>query len=156
MTNTKITDVEVLERKMPVVLREFSIDHSTGGRGKWIGGGGVVKDWECRLPLSFGVVSERRVTQPYGMEGGECGHRGINLVVKKTRSGKKRVINVGSSFVIDLDVGDHYIIHTPGGGGWGNPAARVSVHEKLADKFDTPFRANGTINKLQDSLDTSA
>lgn len=118
MTNTKCTDVEVLERKFPVILREFSIRKDSGGKGKWKGGCGVTKDYECVLPLHFSIISERRVTRPYGKRGGESGQRGENLWIKTTENGQ-RTINVGPKAMVSLGVGDRFIVKTPGGGAWG-------------------------------------
>lgn len=68
MTNTRITDPESLEKRYPVVLREFGIRGGSGGRGRHDGGDGVVRDIECRVPLRFSVITERRVVPPYGLE----------------------------------------------------------------------------------------
>lgn len=148
MTNTKCTDVELLERKMPVILRQFSIDRTTGGHGQWNGGGGVIKDWEGTQPLVFSYITERRTTAPYGMEGAEDGTRGLNLVVKKGR-----MINVGFRGDVALDIGDHFIIHTPGGGGWGNPELREVNGDtgNLESKFSLASRANGSVSKAADA-----
>lgn len=120
MTNTKSTDVEVMERKFPVILRRFEIREGSGGRGQWNGGCGVIRDFECSLPLHFSIISERRVTEPYGMNGGKPGEKGGNYWLKV---GPKlsRMINVGPKAMVPLDCGDHFIVHTPGGGGWGCP-----------------------------------
>lgn len=120
MTNTKSTDVEVMERKFPVVLREFSIREGSGGKGKWNGGCGVVRDFECTLPLHFSIISERRVTEPYGMKGGQPGERGGNYWLKAGPE-LSRMINVGPKAMVPLQARDHFIVHTPGGGGWGRP-----------------------------------
>ena len=68
MTNTRITDPESLEKRYPVVLREFGIRERSGGKGSHDGGDGVVRDIECRVPLRFSVITERRVVPPYGLE----------------------------------------------------------------------------------------
>ncbi|KAL2264680.1 hypothetical protein VTJ83DRAFT_7190 [Remersonia thermophila] len=85
MTNTRITDAEIFERRYPVLLREFSIRRGSGGRGQHRGGDGVVRDIEFRIPLQVSILSERRVYQPYGLRGGEPGQRGLNLWVRKVR-----------------------------------------------------------------------
>lgn len=66
MTNTRITDPESMEKRYPVLLREFSIREGSGGKGFHDGGDGTVRDYECRAPLSFSVITERRVIAPYG------------------------------------------------------------------------------------------
>ncbi|KAG6005826.1 hypothetical protein E4U21_007598 [Claviceps maximensis] len=82
MTNTRITDSEIFERRYPVLLREFSIRHGSGGRGQHKGGDGVVRDIEFRIPLQVSILSERRVYRPYGLQGGEDGQCGLNLWVR--------------------------------------------------------------------------
>ncbi|KAJ5341618.1 hypothetical protein N7541_010742 [Penicillium brevicompactum] len=70
MTNTRITDAEVFERRYPVILREFSLRPNSGGEGQHRGGNGVVRDIEFRIPVQVSILSERRVYRPYGLEGG--------------------------------------------------------------------------------------
>ncbi|KKY20779.1 putative 5-oxoprolinase (atp-hydrolysing) [Phaeomoniella chlamydospora] len=119
MTNTRITDPESLEKRYPVVLREFSIRKGSGGQGMRSGGDGVIRDIECRAPLKFSVMTERRVTSPYGMSGGEPGSRGANYWVKKNPDGSDRWINLGPKNMVAMSTGDRCIIQTPGGGGFG-------------------------------------
>lgn len=83
MTNTRITDAEVFERRYPVVLREFSLRKGSGGRGQHRGGDGVVRDIEFRIPVQVSILSERRVFRPYGLEGGEDAQCGMNVWVRK-------------------------------------------------------------------------
>ncbi|RDA93723.1 hypothetical protein CP533_0211 [Ophiocordyceps camponoti-saundersi (nom. inval.)] len=139
MTNTRITDAEVLERRYPVVLREFSIRQGSGGAGQHRGGDGVVRDLEFRIPLQVSILSERRVYRPYGLEGGEDGECGLNVWVRRVeksnwnrslarlRNGEddgekefeERRINLGAKNSAAMQAGDRIIICTPGGGGWG-------------------------------------
>ncbi|KAI0383528.1 Hydantoinase B/oxoprolinase-domain-containing protein [Hypomontagnella monticulosa] len=121
MTNTRTTDTEIIEKRYPVLVREFSIRRGSGGRGQFNGGCGIVRDWECRHPLTFGLITERRVHQPYGMMGGEGGACGANFWVQKQEDGTERWINIGSRGQVDMKEGDRCVIHTPGGGGWGTP-----------------------------------
>ena len=81
MTNTRITDPEVLERRYPVMLREFSLRKHSGGLGKFQGGDGLVREVEFLEPLNAAILSERRVYQPYGLEGGNPGKCGTNLFI---------------------------------------------------------------------------
>ena len=85
MTNTRCTDVEILERRYPVLLHELSTREGSGGKGRWNGGDGVVRDMEFHIPLQVSILSERRVNQPYGLKGGEGGQRGRNLWIKQRR-----------------------------------------------------------------------
>lgn len=124
MTNTRITDVESLEKRYPVILREFAIREGTGGKGFHSGGNGVVRDIECRAPISFSVITERRSIPPYGMEGGEDGERGANYWVRRVKNeageDEWRWVNMGSKNMVRMQAGDRAVIHTPGGGGWGS------------------------------------
>jgi 5-oxoprolinase (ATP-hydrolysing) len=119
MTNTRISDVEILEKRYPVLVRDFSIRHGSGGTGSRRGGNGVVRVLECREPLTFSMISERRVSQPYGLKGGEPGESGQNLIRKRTTDGKLRIVNLGPRGIVRLEAGEQFIIKTPGGGGWG-------------------------------------
>lgn len=122
MTNTRTTDIEIIEKRYPVLVREFSIRRGSGGRGRFGGGCGIVRDWECRHPLTYGLITERRVHQPYGMMGGRPGASGANYWVQKQEGGAPaRWINIGSRGQVDMKEGDRCVIHTPGGGGWGLP-----------------------------------
>lgn len=83
MTNTRITDSEVFERRYPVILREFSIRKGSGGKGQHRGGDGVVRDIEFRIPVQVSILSERRVYRPYGLAGGEDAECGLNIWVRR-------------------------------------------------------------------------
>jgi 5-oxoprolinase (ATP-hydrolysing) len=115
MTNTRITDPEILERQFPVILREFSIRRGSGGDGAHRGGNGLVRDIEFRAPLEAAILSERRVFPPYGLEGGEPGMRGENYFIRADG----RVLNMGAKNGILAKRGDRFRILTPGGGGFG-------------------------------------
>lgn len=116
MTNTRMTDVEVLEKRYPVILREYSIRIGSGGDGKFKGGDGVIRDIEFRYPVKASILSERRVNEPRGIEGGENAERGLNLWIKKKTG---QVINIGGRNTVQTEIGDRVIIKTPGGGGYG-------------------------------------
>jgi 5-oxoprolinase (ATP-hydrolysing) len=117
MTNTRITDPEILERRYPVLLRQFSIRKNSGGRGTYRGGDGLIREIEFVEPLSVAILSERRVFAPYGLEGGEPGLRGENLFIRK--DGLR--LNLGAKNEILAQPGDRILILTPGGGGFGRP-----------------------------------
>lgn len=116
MTNTRLTDPEVMERRFPVRLQEFSIRHDSGGAGAHRGGNGVVRRIEFLRPLVLSIVSQRRGPYPpYGVQGGGGGAMGRNTL---TRAGG-RVETLGSSAQLTVAPGDVLTIETPGGGGWG-------------------------------------
>jgi N-methylhydantoinase B/oxoprolinase/acetone carboxylase alpha subunit len=117
MTNTRITDPEVFERRYPVVLREFSIRHGSGGAGRHHGGNGVVRAVEFLEPVSVSLLTERRVEAPYGVEGGSPGTCGRNSL---EREGQREQIPGHAS--LEARTGDIIIIETPGGGGFGSEA----------------------------------
>ncbi|CAH0052151.1 unnamed protein product [Clonostachys solani] len=145
MTNTRTTDAEVLERRYPILVREFSIRKGSGGKGKFNGGCGVVRDFECRAPLTFSMISERRVNQPYGMEDGEPGQRGTNYWAQLNGDGSYTWLSIGPRGQIDMDLGDRFVVHTPGGGAWGKAGDGdfIATEQKSVD-FQP--RANGSLN----------
>lgn len=116
MTNTRVCDPELLEKRYPVLLREFSIRDDSGGAGKWKGGNGIRRIYEFYRDMHASIVSERRVTRPYGMFGGEDGKSGVNYIVKKAGD---RWCRLGGRKDFKVQKGDCVVIDTPGGGGWG-------------------------------------
>ncbi|OYP37641.1 hydantoinase B/oxoprolinase family protein [Rhodopirellula sp. MGV] len=114
MTNTRITDAEVLESRLPIRLREFSIRRGSGGLGKQRGGDGLVREFEFLKPLTVSLITNRRTTQPYGVFGGADGVSGRNLLIQGDTA-----TELASSVTIDVQTGDRLRIETPGGGGWG-------------------------------------
>lgn len=136
MTNTRITDTEVFERRYPVLLREFSLRQGSGGKGQHEGGEGVVRDIEFRIPVQVSILSERRVFRPYGLEGGEDAQCGLNIWVRKVQKGGRRNdaeewedrrINLGGKNTAAMQPGERIIVMTPGGGGWGNVGGESQV-----------------------------
>ncbi len=116
MTNTRLTDPEVLETRFPVRLLECRIAAGTGGKGRYTGGCGMIRTIEFLRPLVVSLLTSRRITQPYGLEGGGPGARGQNLV---KRVGERwQCLPSRTSF--SVRPGDQLRIITPGGGGWGN------------------------------------
>ncbi|KAI9732857.1 MAG: hypothetical protein M1834_003796 [Cirrosporium novae-zelandiae] len=144
MTNTRITDAEIFERRYPVILRQFSLRPHSGGAGQHFGGDGVIRDIEFRIPVQVSILSERRVTRPYGLEGGEDGACGLNLWVTRTKKVRddsgggggeewvERRINLGGKNTADMRPGERIVICTPGGGGWG----RVGEESKAVREKD--------------------
>ena len=115
MTNTRITDPEILERRYPVLLRQFAIRKESGGEGEFQGGDGLVRELEFLEPLNVAILSERRVFPPYGLAGGEPGSRGENIFIRKNG----RHLNLGGKNEIRAKAGEAIRILTPGGGGYG-------------------------------------
>ncbi|KAJ8938506.1 hypothetical protein NQ318_005170, partial [Aromia moschata] len=101
MTNTRITDVEIVERRYPVHVRAFSLRPGTGGGGRFRGGDGVLRELMFRAPLTLSVLTERRVLQPYGLEGGDPGARGLNLLIRASG----RAINLGPKTAAPVEPG---------------------------------------------------
>ncbi|CAI5702813.1 hypothetical protein KXD40_004212 [Peronospora effusa] len=114
MTNTRITDPEILEKRFPVLLRAFHLRKGSGGAGKFHGGDGVVRQLEFLEAMTVSILSERRAFQPYGLEGGEPGARGLNLL---SRHGC--TVNLGGKNTVDVLPGEVLTLYTPGGGGFG-------------------------------------
>ena len=118
MTNTRITDPEILEHRYPVRLERFAIRAGSGGAGRWRGGDGSVRELTFLEPVALSLLTQHRVEAPYGMEGGEPGLRGRQRLVRA--SGE--VIELAPVDGCEAGPGDRLILETPGGGGWGIPA----------------------------------
>lgn len=118
-TNTRNTDAEVIEKRTAVLVRRYEIRRGSGGLGKWDGGNGTIREIEARIPLKFSILSDRRVHQPYGMNGGQPGKQGENYVYKFNGAGTLEKINLGGKAIVNLTAGETVQINTPGGGGWG-------------------------------------
>ncbi|KAF7562887.1 hypothetical protein G7046_g1243 [Stylonectria norvegica] len=144
MTNTRITDPEILERRYPVVLRRFCLREGSGGAGTHPGGEGIIRDLEFSIPTKVSILSERRAYAPYGLEGGEDGKKGQNLWVKKAG----RVINLGGKNTAMMAAGDRIVINSPGGGGWGRPGVAESSTVKPKDQGFVGV-ASGSVGMLQ-------
>ena len=117
MTNTRITDPEILEARHPVRLLEFSLRRGSGGAGRFRGGDGLVRRYAFLAPVSVSLLTERRLRAPYGMAGGEPGARGRNSVVRADGSCEELPHHASAA----LAAGDVLVVETPGGGGYGAP-----------------------------------
>lgn len=140
MTNTRITDPEIMERRYPVILRQFSIRPNSGGKGQHAGGDGVIRELEFRRPVQCSILSERRVYKPYGMAGGEPASLGLNLWASRDAAGNERVVNMGGKNSVPMKAGDRVVIMTPGGGGYGPLSKEAAVQPRK----ETLFVGNGT------------
>lgn len=120
MTNTRITDPEILEKRYPTLLRQFSLRSGSGGKGQHVGGEGVIREIEFLAPMQCSILSERRVHRPYGLEGGGDASPGMNLwVTKDEETGEERKVNIGGKNTVSVKTHDRIVIMTAGGGGWG-------------------------------------
>lgn len=115
MTNSRLTDPEVLEMRFPVLIEEFSIRENSGGKGLYNGGNGVVRKIKFQEEMTAGILSSKRVIPPFGLEGGEAGKIGKNYVQRKDGS----IENLGNNATVKMQSGDIFVIETPGGGGYG-------------------------------------
>jgi len=115
MTNSRLTDPEVLEWRFPVRLESFEIRAGSGGRGRWRGGDGAIRRVRFLEAMTAAILSGHRLVRPHGMAGGEAGGAGSNHVL---RAGGERVV-LGPFDQAEMREGDVFVIETPGGGGYG-------------------------------------
>ncbi|KAH8737505.1 Hydantoinase B/oxoprolinase-domain-containing protein [Ilyonectria robusta] len=121
MTNTRITDPEVFEKRYPCLLHRFGIRKGSGGRGAQTGGDGIVRDIEFREDgIKVSLLTERRSRAPRGGNGGEDGSMGKNMLVTRDEEGAAKIISLGGKATVEVGKGDRVVIETPGGGGWGS------------------------------------
>jgi 5-oxoprolinase (ATP-hydrolysing) len=123
MTNTRLTDPEVLETRFPILVEEFSIRRGSGGRGRFHGGDGAIRKLRFCAAMSAAILSNRRRVAPFGLAGGEDAAPGRNSVVRANGA----VETLGATAAVDMQAGDVFIIETPGGGGFGKPLADESA-----------------------------
>ncbi|WP_077797030.1 hydantoinase B/oxoprolinase family protein [Streptomyces sp. JHA26] len=116
MTNSYLTDPEVLEMRLPVLVEEFSVRSGSGGVGRWRGGDGAVRRIRFREAMTISVLSGHRRIPPYGMAGGEPGALGHHHV---ERAGA--FLPMAGCGSMAVQPGDVFVLHTPGGGGYGGP-----------------------------------
>ncbi len=117
MTNTRITDPEVLETRTPVIVRRFALREGSGGAGRFRGGDGLVRELEFTAPVQVSLLCERRTRAPFGLAGGAPGAPGVNRVLYADG----RVSEAPGHARLTLEAGDRLRIETPGGGGYGRP-----------------------------------
>jgi N-methylhydantoinase B len=130
MTNSLNTPVEALEIDFPVEIGNYSLRKNSGGKGKFKGGDGLIRTYKFLKNAHVSILSERRRIQPYGLQGGEPGKPGENILIKKSYQNtenpdtavikkKWRRVRLGSKMNVEINAGDCLIIRTPGGGGYG-------------------------------------
>jgi len=115
MTNSRLTDPEVLESRHPVLLREFRYRRGSGGAGRNRGGDGLVREIEFREPMTVAVLSNHRRIAPFGLAGGSPGATGINRILRADGS----AMELAACAAAQVGRGDRIRIETPGGGGYG-------------------------------------
>jgi 5-oxoprolinase (ATP-hydrolysing) len=115
MTNSRLTDPEILEWRFPVLLEEFSIRANSGGKGKHRGGNGVKRRIKFLEPMTAAILSSSRVIPPFGLNGGEAGATGRNYVVRNDDT----ITDLTSTATVQMKSGDTFVIETPAGGGYG-------------------------------------
>jgi 5-oxoprolinase (ATP-hydrolysing) len=115
MTNSRLTDPEVLEWRFPVRVEEFRIRTGSGGAGRWCGGDGVIRRIRFLEPMTAAILSGRRRIPPYGLAGGKPGRVGRNAVERADGQVEK----LPGTAQVTMGVDDAFVIETPGGGGYG-------------------------------------
>ena len=115
MTNSRLTDPEILEWRFPVRLESFSIRQNSGGAGRHCGGEGVDRRMRFLQPMTVNMIAGHRVVPPYGVDGGQPGAVGENYVLHANN----KVTNLGTNGQVDVSNGDVFVLKTPGGGGFG-------------------------------------
>jgi 5-oxoprolinase (ATP-hydrolysing) len=115
MTNSRLTDPEVLEWRFPVRLESFEIRRGSGGRGRWRGGDGAVRKLRFLEPMTAAILSSHRLVRPHGMAGGEPGAAGRNYVLRADGSASE----LGPFDQTEMAAGDVFVCESPGGGGYG-------------------------------------
>ena len=122
MTNTRLTDPEVLESRYPVRVRRFQIRRGSGGAGQYRGGDGIIREIQFLEPAQLSLVTSRRTTQRYGSAGGEPGAAGRNLLCRRGQTEFRELPGIA---LVSVEAGDVLRIETPGGGGYGPPGLAV-------------------------------
>jgi 5-oxoprolinase (ATP-hydrolysing) len=146
MTNSRLTDPEVLEWRLPVLVEEFSIRRGSGGDGRWRGGDGAVRRIRFLEPMTVSTLCGHRSVAPYGMAGGAPGALGLTTLER--HDGTVAVLAGADS--IEAGVGDVLVVHTPGGGGFGPP---VSFRRAAGDpgggrrQREPRFRRPGSVSR---------
>ncbi len=115
MTNTGLTDPELLEYRFPVRVNRFSVRKGSGGSGKYHGGDGIIRDLTFSEPVSLALLTQHRESGPFGLDGGEAGEPGRQRLI---RTGGEEE-QLGHVAAVHLEAGDRLILETPGGGGFG-------------------------------------
>ena len=117
MTNSRLTDPEVLESRFPVLVERFAVRRGSGGAGKHKGGDGAVRRVRFRAPMTAAMLANRRATAPFGLDGGADGKPGANRIERADGT----ITELAATGKAEVNPGDVFVIETPGGGGYGSP-----------------------------------
>lgn len=142
MTNTRITDPEIMEKRYPIILRRFCLRPGSGGVGQHDGGDGIIRDVEFSMPIKASILSERRAFSPYGMKGGGDGMRGLNTWIRGEDGSQ---INIGGKNTVQVAKGDRILIETPGGGAWGAPTVNGTGTQAESPALHGTMIGNGSV-----------
>jgi len=115
MTNSRLTDPEVLESRFPVLVERFGVRRGSGGDGAHVGGDGAVRRIRFRAPMTAAILANRRATAPHGLSGGGDGKAALNYVQRRDGA----IEQLGGTGKVEMEIGDTFVIETPGGGGYG-------------------------------------
>jgi N-methylhydantoinase B/oxoprolinase/acetone carboxylase alpha subunit len=114
MTNSLNTPLEALENYLPILIRRYALRPRSGGKGRFRGGNGIIREYEFTVPTQITIMSDRREFSPYGLQGGGGGKKGNNVLLSE-----KDKIRLRSKANLKVKPGDRLLIETPGGGGYG-------------------------------------
>jgi 5-oxoprolinase (ATP-hydrolysing) len=128
MTNSRLTDPEILESRFPVLLERFALRPGSGGAGRFPGGNGVIRQFLFRQPVTVSILSQRRRTVPWGLAGGQPGQPGEIWLIRADG----REIPLPACGSLSLGAGERLFIKTPGGGGFGVPDLGLPLKRKAA------------------------
>ena len=117
MTNSRLTDIEVLEERYPVLINRLSMRKNSGGNGKYRGGDGIIREIEFLDNFDVSIISNNRINASMGLNGGKNGHSGVNTIIP---NGTTEPAVIDGCCQIHVNKGDRIIIFTPGGGGYGD------------------------------------
>jgi 5-oxoprolinase (ATP-hydrolysing) len=141
MTNSRLTDPEVLEWRYPVRLESFEIRAHSGGAGRWHGGNGGVRKIRFLEEMTASILSNNRLMPPFGLNGGASGACGRNYVMRADGT----CVDLGFVGSVKVNSGDVFVIETPGGGGYGEP------YRDLPPGRKRPFTHRGQTSRKRTS-----
>lgn len=121
MTNTLNTPIESIERELPIMIQTYSIRKNSGGNGKFRGGDGIIREYKFLQDAEVNLITERRNHAPWGINGGEDGEKGNNILKKYNNE----IVRLPAKCSLTVKKNEIIRIETPGGGGWGNTITRV-------------------------------